>query len=272
MLSYRDLITGFKKLEIDIFKPVILHASLSSFGEIRGGADTLLGATLASFHSIMSPTFTYKSMIIPETGPDNNALEYGSGRDQNKMAEFFTADMPVDRSIGILADTIRNHPQAQRSTHPILSFSGIHLSEAIALQSLEEPFAPVQWLLDHQGYVLLLGVDQTVNTSIHLAEQKAGRKSFIRWALTPGAIYECPEFPGCSNGFNQATNYLTEITIVTKIGDATIQAIPLREMVEILVPIIQTDPFALLCEKETCLRCQAIRNQQNNSTSELTDE
>lgn len=271
MLSYRDLITGFKKLEIDQNKPVILHASLSSFGEIRGGADTLLGATLASFNSIMSPTFTYKSMIIPETGPDNNAIEYGSGRDLNKMAEFYTQDTPADNLMGILSEKIRLHPQAQRSTHPILSFSGIHLSEAIDLQYLDEPLAPIQWLIDHQGYVLLMGVDHTVNTSIHLAEQKAGRKSFIRWALTPGAIYECPGFPGCSDGFNQATTYLSDITQVTEIGDATIKAIPLKDMVEILVPIIKTDPFALLCEKETCPRCNTIRNLQNNQTSEHTD-
>ncbi len=271
MLSYRDLTTGFKKLEIDQDKPVILHASLSSFGEIRGGADTLLGATLASFHSVMAPTFTYKSMIIPETGPDNNGLEYGSGHDLNKMAEFYTQDMPADRLMGILAERIRLHPKSQRSTHPILSFSGIHLSEVIELQSLEEPLAPIQWLLDHRGYVLLLGVDHTVNTSIHLAEQKAGRKSFIRWALTPHAIYECPGLTGCSNGFNQATDHLSEITIMTKIGDATIKAIPLREMVDILVPVIQNDPFALLCTKETCPRCQAIRNQLNNQIGEHPD-
>lgn len=271
MLSYRDLITGFKKLEIDQNKPNILHASLSSFGEVRGGADTLLGATLASFHSVLSPTFTYKSMIIPETGPDNNGLEYGSGRDLNKMAEFFTHDMPADRLMGILAEKVRLHPQAHRSTHPILSFSGINLSDSVDCQSLEDPLAPIEWLLDHQAYVLLMGVDHTVNTSIHLAERKAGRQSFIRWALTPGAIYECPGFPGCSDGFNQATNHLADITNVTKIGEATIMAIPLQEMVEILVPIIQSDPFALLCEKETCLRCQAIRSQPKYPTSEQTD-
>jgi aminoglycoside 3-N-acetyltransferase len=271
MLSFRDLITGFKKLEIDQNKPVILHASLSSFGEVRGGADTLLGATLASFHSVMSPTFTYKSMIIPETGPENNGIEYGSGHDLNKMAEFYSQDMPADRLMGILAEKVRLHPQAQRSTHPILSFSGIHLSEAIDRQSLEEPLAPIEWLVDHHGYVLLMGVDHTVNTSIHLAEQKAGRKSFVRWAITPGAIYECPGFPGCSDGFSKATDHLAGITSVAKMGDGTIMAIPLQQMEEILIPILKTDPFALLCEKETCLRCQAIRNQPNYPTSEQTD-
>lgn len=263
MLSYRDLMLGFKQLRIDQNKPIILHASLSSFGEIRGGAETLLGAILATFPSILTPTFTYKSMLIPETGPDNNGLEYGSGRDQNKMAEFYTMDMPADHIMGIVSEKIRTHSRSERSTHPILSFAGIQLPEAIESQTLEEPFAPIDRLLDQDGYVLLLGVDHTVNTSIHLAEQKAGRKTFIRWALTPGAIYACPGFPGCSEGFNQAANHLTEIASVTKIGDAIVTAIPIRDMVEILIPILQTDPFALLCEKEHCPRCQATRDQLN---------
>ncbi len=263
MLSYRDLMMGFKKLEVDQNKPVILHASLSSFGEVRGGAETLLGALLATFPFVIAPTFTYKSMIIPETGPADNGIDYGSGRDQNRMAEFYSPDMPADRLMGVLAEKIRLHPQALRSTHPLLSFAGIQLAEAIASQTIEDPLAPIQWLLDQQGYVLLLGVDHTVNTSIHLAEQKAGRKSFVRWGLTPHAIYECPGFPGCSEGFNQAEKFLTDITSVTKIGNADIRAIPIRELVEVLIPVIQADPLDLLCDKENCLRCQATRHQQN---------
>jgi aminoglycoside 3-N-acetyltransferase len=202
-------------------------------------------------------------MIIPETGPDNNGLEYGSGRDLNKMAEFFSEDMPADQLMGVVAEKIRLYPHSKRSTHPILSFAGIQLADAFEAQTLNDPLAPIQWLLDQNGYVLLLGVDHTVNTSIHLAEQKAGRKTFVRWALTPRAIVACPGFPGCSEGFNQAAIHLTEITSVTKIGDANLIAMPIREMVEILIAVLQADPFALLCEKENCPRCQATRNQIN---------
>ena len=128
MLSYRDLCNGLMRLEIDPIKPIIVHASLSSFGEIRGGAETLLGALLASFQSILAPTFTYKSMVIPETGPENNGIVYGSARDLNKMAEFYSIEMPADRQMGILAEMIRLHPQSVRSSHQILSFSGLHLT------------------------------------------------------------------------------------------------------------------------------------------------
>jgi len=260
MLTYRDLSTGFKELEIDFHKPIMVHTSLSSFGEIRRGAETLLGALLASFPTVISPTFTYKTMVIPETGPENNGIEYGSGRDLNKMAEFFSRDMPADRLMGTLSEKVRLHPHATRSTHPILSFAGINAQEAIETQTLNQPFAPIQWLAEHQGSVLLLGVDHTVNTSIHLAEQLAGRKMFIRWALSSGSILECPVFPGCSDGFNQVETELATITIPKKIGNALIKAIPICEMIERLVPMIHKEPEAFLCERANCPRCTSVRN------------
>ncbi|HSM25128.1 MAG TPA: AAC(3) family N-acetyltransferase [Anaerolineaceae bacterium] len=267
MLSFRDLTTGIKKLEIDQHKPVIIHASFTSFGEIRGGVETLLGALLASYHSILAPTFTYKCMLTPETGPENNGLIYGSAKDQNRMAVFFSNDLPADRLMGILSEKIRIHPQSIRSTHPILSFAGINLEQAIDQQTLEKPFAPIQWLYEHQGYVLLLGVDHSVNTSIHLAEQLAGRKSFVRWGLTPKAVYECKNFPGCSEGFAQAQPILEDITKSIQIGDAKVSAIPIKPMIDVLYQLFTNEPLALLCDKESCLCCEAVRIDFQNTVA-----
>jgi aminoglycoside 3-N-acetyltransferase len=77
------------------------------------------------------------------------------------------------------------------------------------------------------GWVLLFGVDHTVNTAIHYAESLAGRKSFVRWALTREGVRQCPGFPGCSNGFWQAKQYLEPITKHVSIGSADVSAIRL---------------------------------------------
>ena len=61
--------------------------------------------------------------------------------------------------------------------------------------------APVGALAEENGTVLLIGVNHTVNTSIHFAEKLAGRRQFIRWALTRDRVVECPGFPGDSEGF-----------------------------------------------------------------------
>ncbi len=260
MLSFRDLVQAFRSLGLSPQRPILVHASLSSFGEeIRGGAETLLGALLTVGGGVMAPTFTYKTMITPETGPENNGLTYGSGKDLNQMAEFFFPDMPADPLMGALAETVRRHPQAKRSMHPILSFAGIGLEDVLDAQTLAAPLAPIGALAERGGEVVLIGVNHTANTSIHYAEALAGRQGFIRWALTPKGVWECPGFPGCSDGFDAAAPLLEDLIRRTHIAQAEVQVIPLTPMLERLREIIRQDPLALLCQRESCERCDAYR-------------
>jgi aminoglycoside 3-N-acetyltransferase len=258
MVSFREFLHTFRDVGVKPGQPVIVHASLSAVGEIRGGAETVLGALLAACPGVMAPTFTYKTMIIPEVGPENNAYTYGTGKDQNRMAEFFQPDMPADPMMGVLPETIRKHPGARRSMHPILSFSGIHLDQVLSTQTMEAPLAPIGALAEDNGLVLLIGVNHTVNTSIHYAEYLAGRKQFIRWALTPQGVRECPGFSGCSDGFEAAAPYLESITRTAQIGSATLRSIQLKPMIEILAELIRKQPLALLCGKNDA-RCEEVR-------------
>ena len=192
MVSFREFLQAFREVGINSDHPVIVHASLSSVGEIRGGADTVLGALLATTQRVMAPTFTYKTMIIPEVGPEENACAYGTGKDQNRLAEFFQPEMPADPMMGVLPEIDPQTSWRARSLHPILSFSGIHVDEPLADKPSKLLWHPSACLPKQNGIVLLIGVNHTVNTSIHYAEYLAGRKQFVRWALTPQGVRECP--------------------------------------------------------------------------------
>jgi aminoglycoside 3-N-acetyltransferase len=259
MLTFRDFSAAFRKLEIDHAQPVIAHASLSAFGEVHGGADTLLGALLMSFNTLIMPVFTYKTMITPEAGPPVNGMRYGSGKDSNQMAEIFYPEMRADKMMGSLPEALRVHPKAQRSSHPILSFVGVNAAEILESQSLQEPLNPIAKLVEGGGWVLLLGVDHTVNTSIHYGEKLAGRKQFVRWALTPQGVVECPGWPGCSLGFQAIAAWVEDTTRRVEVGAAEIQAVSLASMMEAVSAAIAEDPQALLCGQEDCERCQAVR-------------
>lgn len=259
--SFRDVVGALRGLGIPPGRPVIAHASLSAFGKVYGGAETLLNALLASFGQVMMPTFTYKTLLVPEAGPADNALEYGSGQDLNRMAEFFHVDMPADRLMGAVAEALRRSSLAQRSMHPILSFAGIGVEAALEAQSLAEPLAPIGWLHEAGGWVVLLGVDHTVNTSIHYAERLAGRAGFMRWALTLDGVVECPGFPGCSQGFQTLASDLEGVRRAVGVGSAIIQAVPLADLVKRTLSRLASDPFALLCGSEHCLRCRAVRER-----------
>jgi aminoglycoside 3-N-acetyltransferase len=259
VLTYRDFITGFRKLEIERSRPVIVHTSLSAFGEVHGGAETLLGALGSSFDTFIMPAFTYKTMITPEVGPSGNAINYGSGKDTNRMAELFSYDMPADALMGVVAEALRMHPRALRSSHPILSFTGINAQKILDSQSIKDPLLPIQALMDGEGWVLLMGTDHTVNTSIHYAEQLSQRKQFIRWALTPKGVIPCQRFPGCSEGFDAIARHLDEMVRKIELGETGIQAIPIGSLVDSVCEMLKKDPSALLCSREDCERCNAVR-------------
>ena len=218
-MNFRQLAKSFKELGLDNNKPILVHTSVSSIGDLRGGAELLLGALLENFDTVMSPTFTYKTIVTPETGPPNNAIEYGNNHDLNKMAEIFYPGLPSDANMGSFAEALRKHPKASRSSHPILSFAGINSDEYLSTQSLSKPFAPIMALSEDDGYVVMVGVDHTKNTSIYLGEQLAGRKSFTRWALVTDMVAECTGFPSCPDGFNAILPNMSPYINFSKLGE-----------------------------------------------------
>jgi aminoglycoside 3-N-acetyltransferase len=255
----RDLLLGLRDLRLGE-APVIVHSSLSSFGQVEGGAQTVVSALTVVFPIIIVPTFTYKTMIIPLTGPDHNAIPYGSGGDQNRMAEFFTPKMPADPLMGIVPETLRRQAGATRSSHPIQSFAGVHAEKILATQNLNNPLGPLEALEQAGGWAVLLGVNHTTNTSIHYAEKLAGRRQFVRWALTPKGVVACPGFPGCSAGFQAVAPDLERYTRQVQIGEALVQAVPLKMLTKVVVAVIKKDPLALLCQQADCERCGEIRD------------
>lgn len=258
MISSSDLKTGLATLGLSKHL-VIAHASLKAFGHIDGGAETMLNALLESVRGVMMPTFTYKTMLNPEIGPPRNGMTYGSQNDLNKMAETFHPDMPADKTMGTLAETLRKHPKAKRSSHPIQSFAGINMDAIINSQTIYNSLGLIGSLANQDGWVLLLGVDHRVNTSIHYAEKLAGRIQFIRWALVQDRVVECAGFPGDSEGFNTIEPAIEKYTRRVKIGGALVQAVHLKSMIKVVVDQIQANPFALLCDRPDCERCEAVR-------------
>lgn len=258
MISSSDLKTGFAALGLTK-SLVIAHASLKAFGHIEGGAQTMLNALLDSVRGVIMPTFTYKTMLNPEIGPPKNGMTYGSETDLNKMAEAFHLDMPADKLMGVLPETLRKHPGAKRSMHPIQSFAGIRADAILNTQTIYNPLAPIGILADQDGWVLLLGVDHRVNTSIHYGEKLGGRLQFLRWALAQDRVVECPGFPGDSEGFESIAPLVEKYTRRVEIGNTVVQAVHLKSLIKVVTDQLKENPFALLCQRQDCERCTAVR-------------
>jgi aminoglycoside 3-N-acetyltransferase len=261
MITYRDFDRALKAIDIQAHSRVLLHARIEPFGEVAGGEQSLIGALAKRCEMFISPAFTPQTMITPSMGPIDNALEYGQHDDANLQAEIFSPDLTVDPSLGRVNERMRKHAQALRSSHPILSFVGFNSEEALAAQSLESPLGPVEWLANFDGDVVMIGSDQRANVAIHLGEQLAGRKTFVRWALTSSGVVECRKMPGCSEGFELVRGRLGAIVRSTTLNAVLIEAIPLRDLVNLVVGWIREDPRALLCDRTGCPHCAVVRSE-----------
>ena len=264
-VHFRDIQRSLRELGLTRESRVIAHTSLSALGMVKGGAETVVGALTGYCQLVLMPTFTYQCMVYPLVGPMHNGMTYGDHERENAEAEIFTPDTPAHPDMGVAAETLRRMPEARRSTHPLLSFAavGAEADSALAGQTLAEPFAPIAWLYAANADVLLMGVNHPVNTSIHLGEQKAGRKQFVRWALSALGAVECPNWPGCSAGFEAIAPHLPKLVRATQIGEAHVQRVPLRPLVDAAERLVRADSLALLCNRMSCERCGALRAAYN---------
>jgi len=261
MTRYRDCINTFREVGLTSRNHLIVHCSPSPPAGLQGGFETLLAALLESCESLITPSFTPQTMIVPETGPQKNALDYGSYHEQNRQAVFYHPDLPSTHMSEPFVSIVRDHPQAHRSSHPILSFTGINADELLDEQTLLSPFEPIRSLAELDGDVLLIGTDHTFNTTIHYAEQVAGRRSFTRWALTRSGAVTCPGFPGCAAGFNTLRPRLDAVIRCADLGSTAVSLIPARDLIQTVVGWIHVEPAALLCSNPDCAFCCTVHTE-----------
>lgn len=226
---------------------VLVHASPTV------DARALLESLLETTRGFIVPTFTPKTLLSPSYHPAVDSA------DADSSAQAFSQSMAADEAFGVFPELVRNHAKAKRSTHPVFSFAGVGADWTMSAQTLFDVYAPIAELAKEDGVVLLIGLDQRVNFSIHYGEKLAGRMQFVRWARTENGVVECPNFPGDSEGFNAITLSLKPFARQAEVGGLTVQALPLKDLLRTVVNKIREDAYALLCARPDCERCEAVR-------------
>jgi aminoglycoside 3-N-acetyltransferase len=98
-----------------------------------------------------------RGLIRPHNA-DDTAEIWESFDDSLARAVPFSSDLPVDRGLGRIAETLRRFPH-ERSAHPLLSFLavGTHAQHLVDAQRWDWPLGPIQALADLDGHVLQAG-------------------------------------------------------------------------------------------------------------------
>ena len=159
LIGLEDLCAGFRSLGLHAGSGVMVHASLSSFGHVEGGARTVIDALMA----VVTPEGTLMMPSLNHGGPFASG-----GPGYYHPGETRTTN-------GAVADLFWRLPGVQRSldpTHPIAAWGkhaqrytrGHHRTLTMG------PESPLGLLGAEGGYGLLLGVGYGANTFHHIVE------------------------------------------------------------------------------------------------------
>lgn len=249
-VSQEGLEHGFHELGLDSDSRVIVHSSLNSLGHVEGGAETVVNALLnvvGPGGTVAVPTFTrYDEPYDPSESPSTT---------------------------GAVTEALRQCEEAVRSLHPTKSVAAIG-SEANDLVADHEPAnslgpgSPLHRLLQDGAEILLLGVNQTANSAMHIAErladmpyrdQTASVQTFVGGGVRTVEVNRVH----CSRGFEVVAPLCEHAGIVSRerIGAAEAQLLDGGGLLSVAIELLEAEPGALLCSVPDCERCQYARER-----------
>jgi aminoglycoside 3-N-acetyltransferase len=108
---------------------------------------------------------------------------------------------------------------------------------------------PLKRLSDDGGSVLLLGCGLASCTALHLAEERAGRRAFIRWIKYSDGLTRRVWLNGCSDGFVKLAPSLESVARRARIGSCETVAYPLGPLVDRAAQVMRRSPHVTLCSE-----------------------
>ncbi len=245
MVTRGEIRDGTRALGIAEGDTVFVHSSLKSFGPVEGGAPTVVSALLdavgPSRGTLVAPIFRAFFTEGPQQSWD---------RDSSPSL------------MGIISETVRTWPGAQRSAHAIHPIAAVgRLAKELAGMLHETDFdfdSPWQRLIELNAWILLLGVTWNSATMVHVIEERF-EVPYRKWVVRSGTVSEgravarkdyrfLERYPGVENDFTKLGERLAArgMERVVKIGEATVRGVHARDLFDECRAAVIGDPFFLL--------------------------
>ncbi len=225
---------------------LIFHSALSSVGRLEGGVEALIDA----FAAAVGPEGTLMAPVMPDV-----------------FAPIDLLDSPS--TVGRVVEAFRKRPGALRSMHPTHSVAalGPRAAELVAGHEDCTPCglgSPYERLARLGGWVLLFGVDQDRNTSLHTAEDLAGvpylRTIEVQVLGPQGELrrVQVGRYPQGHREFIGVDPRLRRAGLVRigRVGSAVVRLMPARQLLDWALALLREEPLAFLCRKPRCISCR----------------
>lgn len=258
IISRFDLVSGFKELGLNNGDTVLVHSSLKSFGKVEGGAECVIESileTIGENGTLIVPALTGKSEDSPEQPPifDVNNTPCWTGK---------------------IPETVRRMPGVIRSLHPTHSAAAIGFHAKYITTGHENSCSPCDkespyWKNALKGgYIMLIGVDQESNTTIHSCEEIAQVPYHLQKDVTATyikgyddrrvlVVNRLHDWNKPETDFNHLDKLYKEKGIMRlgRIGNAEIRLIDAAKMFEFTVQLLIEDPLFLLVDRDGQCLC-----------------
>ena len=244
-VTTEDIKRGLRELGLKRGDVVGVHSSLSGFGYVEGGADSVIDAlleTVGEEGTILMPTYSTNREDVERT---QREVELG--------VTWKSRILPYDPEktpcwTGRIPETFRKRKGVVRSLDPTHSLAALGPKANELVEDWDE-------LLEADGYILLLGVDLSFCSAMHLAEKRVQLPPHILERIEPprellekyGPDLGWPEWDiGCGPYPNFAR--MEEpckqrgIMKTVKIGEATVKLIRLRELIDLYAAHLRKNP------------------------------
>lgn len=243
-------------------RPLCVHASLRSFGGVKGGARAVVDALLAERCTILVPTFSWGFAVRPppHLRPERNGTDYDLSSMSNSGNDrvFRPETTEIDRwDMGSIPAAVLNMEGHIRGNHPLNSFTAIgpQSDQLIDGQHALDVYRPLEVLVELGGQIVLMGVDLTRMTLLHLAEKEAGRTLFRRWANGPDGQPMMVEVGSCSDGFEKFDPIVAPLERRVKVGHSQWRVFPGRGTLSAAAQAIRLNASITTCSDPSCQRC-----------------
>ena len=243
-VTREDIAEGLKALGLGQGDIAFVHSSLSSFGHVDGGAETVVQALL----DVLGPEGTLSVPIF------QRFFEGGEGQawDRETSPSF----------MGKISEAARTWPGVHRSyhaPHPIAAIGP--MAEDLTERHNEPDFSfdsAFTRLLELNAWILLVGVSYNVCTMVHILEERA-EVPYRRWIDLEDTVIEngvaveksypsLKRYPGVGNTFLALGERMVQEGLVNEaiIGKSTVRAFRSRDLYETGWGAIRRDPLLLV--------------------------
>jgi len=253
-LSKRQIVEGLRALGLPRGAILMVHSSLSSLGQVDGGADTVIDALLEA----LGPEGT---LLMP-THPARDGRTFDPDTIPSEM--------------GIISETFRLRPGVLRSRHPYhpVAAYGARAEEMLRDHELsavpDGPETPYGRLITLGGWVLHIGCDLDTLTLLHTVEAELDmpylRELEMKYVDAQGKVQtlhikRCPG--GHRGGVLKFDRLFREEGAMTvgRIGRAVCRLLFAPKAAAIMRREMARDPFFALDDNPHCADCVRFRGK-----------